>query len=218
MPAHPVKQAAEPEPALSDTAYALLGLLSLRPWTTYELAQQMQRSLRWVFSRAERGVYTETKRLAKRGLADASEAFTGKRRSTTYTITPAGERALAAWMATPASPTTIESEALVRLFFADRGGRDDLLTTLAAVRADADDAVDELTRMAGETVRGEAPFVERVAWQALGMRFIVDFHQLLADWSAWAASEVERWPSVEGAPKEPGMAVFEELAARRRHA
>jgi DNA-binding PadR family transcriptional regulator len=74
---------------LSPTSFALLGLLSLRPWTTYELAQQLTRSLRWFFPRAERHLYTEVKRLADAGLASAEVGFTGRRRSTTCAITPA---------------------------------------------------------------------------------------------------------------------------------
>ena len=35
---------------LNATAYAILGLLSLRPWTTYELAKQVQRPTRLVLA------------------------------------------------------------------------------------------------------------------------------------------------------------------------
>ena len=32
---------------LSTTSYVILGLLALRPWTTYEIAHQMRRSIRF---------------------------------------------------------------------------------------------------------------------------------------------------------------------------
>jgi hypothetical protein len=38
---------------LTTTSYAILGLLAIRPWSTYELARQMQRDLRFVWPRAE---------------------------------------------------------------------------------------------------------------------------------------------------------------------
>jgi PadR family transcriptional regulator AphA len=41
------------------TSYAVLGLLSVRSWTTYELAKQVQRSLNWFWPRAERKLYDE---------------------------------------------------------------------------------------------------------------------------------------------------------------
>src|SRR3954462_2227390 len=75
---------------LSSTSFALLGLLAVRPWTTYELAHQTKRSLRFFFPRAERHLYAEAKRLADAGLARSEHAFTGKRRSTRYSITAEG--------------------------------------------------------------------------------------------------------------------------------
>ncbi len=58
---------AGPRP-LTSTSYAILGLLSLRPWTTYELAQQMQRALGQFWPRAESKLYEEPKKLVEHGL------------------------------------------------------------------------------------------------------------------------------------------------------
>ena len=58
--------------ALTSTSYAILGLLSLRPWTTYELAQQMQRALGQFWPRAESKLYEEPKKLVDHGLATAT--------------------------------------------------------------------------------------------------------------------------------------------------
>jgi len=77
----------------------MLGLLSLRSWTTYELAQQMRRSLHYYWPRAESKIYEEPKKLATAGLATSQASFTGKRRSTVYEITDAGRDELRAWMA-----------------------------------------------------------------------------------------------------------------------
>ena len=77
------------------TSYAVLGLLSVRSWTTYELAKQVQRSLNWFWPRAERKLYDEPKQLAAHGYAVATEHFTGKRRSREYAITDEGRAALA---------------------------------------------------------------------------------------------------------------------------
>ena len=42
---------------LTTTSYAILGLLAIKPWTTYELAQQMDRSLRRIWPRAKSKLY-----------------------------------------------------------------------------------------------------------------------------------------------------------------
>src|SRR5689334_22534988 len=95
------------------TSYAVLGLLSVRPWTTYELAKQVQRSLNWFWPRAERKLYDEPKRLVDQGLATAKRERTGQRPRTLYDITAAGRAALAAWLSEPPAPRGGEFEGMV---------------------------------------------------------------------------------------------------------
>lgn len=196
----------------SATSYALLGLLSLRPWTTYELAQQARRSLRWFFPRAERHLYSEAKRLAETGLAAAEVGYRGRRRTTTYTITPAGRRALRRWLAEPPAPTVLESEALLHAFFADAGSRDDLVASLEVTRAQAAEALDQLGAMACQTLAGEADFLERVPVNALSLRLGLDFYRTVESWASWAAEEVAGWHDAHGSGWEGARAVFEDAA------
>ena len=73
-----------PDTKPTHTSYAVLGLLAVRSWTTYELARQSERSLRWFFPRAERAVYQEAKRLVALGWARANKTSTGRRTSTRW--------------------------------------------------------------------------------------------------------------------------------------
>ena len=77
-------------PDLTTTSYAILGLLSLRSWSTYELAEQMQRALGLFWPRAESGIYREPKKLEAHGLARSTTEFVGQRPRTRYTITAKG--------------------------------------------------------------------------------------------------------------------------------
>ena len=83
---------------LTTTSYAILGLLGVRPWTTYELAQQMKRAVGQFWPRAESNLYAEPKKLVALGLATASQEKVGNRPRTLYTITPEGRQALAEWI------------------------------------------------------------------------------------------------------------------------
>ena len=76
-------------PDLTTTSYAILGLLTIKPWPTYELAQ-MQRD-RFVWPRAESNLYAEPKKLIAHGFASAHPEPRGKRRRTVYSITPGGQ-------------------------------------------------------------------------------------------------------------------------------
>src|SRR6516164_8330245 len=102
---------------LSTTSYAVLGLLALRDWTTYELAKQMQRTVDYVWPSGERTLYDEPKRLVEAGYARARKDSVGKRPRTTYTITPGGRRALKRWLSTEAAPMTMEFEGMLRVLF-----------------------------------------------------------------------------------------------------
>ena len=120
-------------PALTSTSYAVLALLALQPWTTYQLARQMERSLGWIWPRAISRLYEEPKKLVAAGLAASRPGATGRRRSTVYTITQEGRQALAAWLAEPGSGPVLECEALVKIAYAYEGSRDGLLANLAAL-------------------------------------------------------------------------------------
>ena len=75
---------------LTTTSYAILGMLAIRPWSTYALTQQMQRSLHHLWPRAESNLYAEAKRLVEAGMATADVEKTGRRARPVYTISPAG--------------------------------------------------------------------------------------------------------------------------------
>ena len=115
---------------LTSTSYALLGLLAVKPWTTYELAQQMDRTVHRFWPRAKSKLYEEPKKLVARGLARATDDAVGKRNRTIYSITPKGRRALAAWLAEPGEGPVLEFEQLMKVFFADHGTTDDLRRAL----------------------------------------------------------------------------------------
>ena len=180
---------------LTTTSYALLGLLAVRPWTTYELAKQAQRSLNWFWPRAERKLYDEPKHLVAAGLATASTTRTGKRASTVYEITPAGRSALAAWLGEPPTPPALEFEAMVKVFFADSGTLEQLRATLDQVETSALERLATLRSMIDETREGPYEFAGRVSINALALRFQLDHIALQARWAAWARGEVASWRS-----------------------
>ena len=131
---------------LTTTSYAILGLLAIKPWTTYELAQQMQRALGQFWPRAESKLYEEPKKLVAHGLARASSEMVGKRPRTVYSITPKGRRALEAWVPTPGAGPVLEFEQLIKVFFAEHGTKADLLDTIAGTRAWSDQRFAESDR------------------------------------------------------------------------
>lgn len=181
-------------PALTTTSYAILGLLAVRSWTTHELVQQVDRSLRRIWPRAQSKLYEEPKKLVAHGLARASDDPVGRRRRTRYTITAKGRRALAAWLSEPGEGPILEFEQLLKISFADSGTKADLLANLEATRAWVLDENEENLATARAYLEGRGAFPQRAALNQLGGRFLTDFYLTVARWTEWACRIVEDWP------------------------
>jgi PadR family transcriptional regulator, regulatory protein AphA len=201
---------------LTTTSYAILGLLAVRPWSTYELTRQMDRSLGRIWPRAQSKLYEEPKKLVELGLAEASTEQVGRRPRTVYAITERGSAALAAWVREPGSGPVIEFEQLLKLFFAEHGSRDDALATLARAREWARERNEDNVSAAREYQAGEGEFQHRAAQNLLVGAFLVEFYRMVADWADWAAEQVERWPDDPSRAANPDPEVFEAVGRRAR--
>jgi PadR family transcriptional regulator AphA len=180
--------------ALTTTSYAILGLLAVKPWSTYELTKQMDRSLGRVWPRAQSKLYEEPKKLVEHGLARARTELVGKRPRTTYAITAAGRRALAGWLREPGAGPVLEFEGLLKLFLAENGSKDDALATLAAAREWAVERNAANLAVGRAYLSGTGPFPERAAITQLVGGFLTDLYAMVAEWADWATALVDAWP------------------------
>ena len=181
-------------PPMTTTSYAILGLLAVKPWTTYELAQQMRRALGQFWPRAESKLYEEPKKLVTHGLARATKQTTGKRPRTVYSITAKGRRALAEWMPQPSGGPVLEVEALVKIFYAEHGTKQDILATLAGLRSWSDERHRDSAGISRAYLDGEGAFPERLPWLVLCGEFLEQFNIMVERWTAWATDIVTTWP------------------------
>ena len=192
---------------LTTTSYAILGLLAVKPWTTHELVQQVDRSLRRIWPRAQSKLYEEPKKLVAHGLARATDDSVGRRRRTRYTITGKGRRALTAWVREPGKGPVLEFEQLLKIHFADSGTKADVLANLAATRAWVLEQNQENLATGRAYLEGRGAFPERAALNLLGGRFLTDFYLTVARWVDWASEIVEGWPDdVRNAPHDRAAA------------
>jgi PadR family transcriptional regulator, regulatory protein AphA len=181
-------------PAMTTTSYAILGLLAVKPWTTHELVQQVDRSLRRIWPRAQSKLYEEPKKLVAYGFARATDDSVGRRRRTRYTITAKGRRALAAWLEKPGDGPILEFEQLLKISFADSGSKADIVANLEATRAWVLEQNEENLATARAYLEGRSAFPQRAALNQLGGRFLTDFYVMVARWVAWASVTVDGWP------------------------
>jgi PadR family transcriptional regulator, regulatory protein AphA len=198
---------------LTSTSYAILGLLAIRPWSTYELTQQMHRSLRRFWPRAQSKLYEEPKKLAELGLATAELELVGRRQRTRYAATPQGRQELARWLGQSAAAPVLESEPLLKVFFAEHGTKADLLATVEGLRSWAEDTLRLDAQIAESYVTGAGPFPERTAQLVLVGRYVSDFAEMTRRWAEWAGEEVASWPEdISAAP--PSLDTLSEITGR----
>ncbi len=182
--------------SLSTTSYATLGLLAVRPWSAYELAGQLRRSLARFWPRATSKLYEEPHKLVEHEYATRHDEQAGRRTRSVFTITDRGRTALQEWLATPADPVvTVEAEPLLRVFLAEFGTREDLLRAIDdvehwAVQRLADDAV-----IARAYLDGDGPFPSRLAHLTLVGAFSSDLALAARDWARRTRRVVRTWPA-----------------------
>jgi len=181
-------------PKLTTTSYVILGHLALRDWSSYELAQQMKRSTRHYWPRAESKIYEEPKKLAAHGFAAAKREYTGQRARTVYAITDSGRAALEEWLETPGRAPVVEFDGVVKVLFAEQGTKEQLLATLQAIRAEAESTREEHVALAKELVETGGPFPERLHVNELVFSFMWEQTETVIRWAKWAEDEVAGWP------------------------
>jgi DNA-binding PadR family transcriptional regulator len=190
-------------------AYVLLGLLAVRSWTGYELSQQVSRSLSHVWPASAAHVYREQQRLVRLGWATVTAEAAGPERTRNrYTITRAGRRALREWLDTEPAPTSLESEGMLRAWFADSGTTAQLVAALEKTATDARASVDRVVEVFSVSLAGQGAFESRAHLNAIVGEFVADVFALVADRCAQLAEEVGRWPDTTA----PG---FDEVARAR---
>ena len=107
-------------PVLPVTTYAVLGQLAGGPSSGYEIKARLEAGAAQFWHASYSQIYAELRRLAELGLAGEEHVLQDARpNKRVYTITPAGRRALRAWLEEPWGLATLRDESLVKLTLAD---------------------------------------------------------------------------------------------------
>ncbi len=197
---------------LTTTSYAVLAQVALHPWSTYELAQQRVRYFRYVWPRAESAIYREVTRLSSMGLITGRKEYVGKRARTVYSITDQGLAALRQWLDTPVSPFAMDFEAMIRLFVAPLGTKEQINSTLTQVQNDAQ----EMLRFGGavkqEFLEGIAVTQDQVYIRALAVDFFISLLHTVDAWAERTLREIESWDDLTPDGKnERGLEIIRQL-------
>lgn len=179
---------------LTTTSFVLLGLLGVRDWTAYELAQQMDRTVRFFWPRAQRKIYEQAKLLVEHGMATGRREPIGRRHRVVYSITARGRDALQGWLAAPSEPPEIEFEALAKAFFGEQGDKGSLLASIRSVGRVHPALLEHVRAVDATTPPGARSFPGRQHVNALTFVLLWSMTDAMRRWSEWAEAWVSGWP------------------------
>jgi DNA-binding PadR family transcriptional regulator len=203
-----------PRGRLTTTSYAVLAQLAVRPWSTYELARQRIRYFRYVWPRAESAIYREVKRLAAMGLIASKREHVGRRPRTVYSITEEGREVLRGWLETPVSPFAMDFEAMIRLFIAPLGTKQQIVATLKQVRSDCQEMLRFGGQVKQEFLDGTAALQDQAYIRALAVDFFVSLLTTVEGWTERTLAEIEGWNDLSPDGKnERALEMFANLPA-----
>lgn len=99
------------------TQYAVLGALSLKPMSGYEIKKLMAESTNYFWTESNGQLYPTLAALTKAKLVTVKNQVTGTKTRKIYTLTKAGEKKLKEWLVKDANSYQRRDELLLKLFY-----------------------------------------------------------------------------------------------------
>ena len=164
----------------------ILGLLSLKPRSGYDIKTVVDRSTRFFWAASYGQIYPELRRLEDEGLIRGEDAANGARGRRVYELTEAGRESLHAWLLGTTTTVELRDESLLRLFFADDLPREQALALLEGRRRGHEAYLETLNAIAALPGGKDPDFVDLV------LQWGIDFNQWGANWCQQQLERLQR--------------------------
>jgi len=117
------------------TWFAILGLLSWKPMSGYDIKKLVEMSLSHFWSESYGNLFPTLNALVEAGFATKKvDPASGARHRQVYTVTARGRRAYEQWLREPADPVQMRNELQLKFFLTSRGSIDDSIRLLEEYR------------------------------------------------------------------------------------
>jgi DNA-binding PadR family transcriptional regulator len=127
--------------------FVVLGTLSFRPLTGYEIKQIIDNSTRFFWAASYGQIYPELRRLEAQGLVEGEPDPQGGRQRNRYRLTAAGRERLHEWLRADDAGYELRDEGLLKLFFARDLDDDGQLAVLRSLVADREAVLEQLREL-----------------------------------------------------------------------
>ena len=113
------------------TKYAILGLLTIKPMSGYEIKKMIKNSLAYFWSESNGQLYPALNRLMKDGCISLLEnSSASKKMTNSYAITDSGRQELQKWMRLEEEKSVRRDENLLKLFFGSNISKEETIRRL----------------------------------------------------------------------------------------
>ncbi|GFH38388.1 PadR family transcriptional regulator [Streptomyces pacificus] len=165
--------------------HALLGLLSERPASGYDLLKRFDTSLANVWPATQSQIYTELTRLAGAGLITV--AAEGPRGRKEYALTDAGMSELRHWLTETKPQLSTRSDVLLRVFFLGVLEPGQARTYLTELTTLSEEGHRELRRLTDAIDWGDDALS---LYGRIALEYGLRFNAMRREWAEWAAEQI----------------------------
>ena len=180
---------------LSATGKVILGMLSARPRSGYEIKQLVDSSARFFWAASYGQIYPELKKLEKAGLIAGGDSSQGARQRTTFKLTAAGRNAAREWIAEPPEVLETRDEGLLKLFFAgsiEPGRAAEIARERAAISRAKAAELRAIWKAVDQEGRIDDPPSEPDIGSLTVLRYGIDMSEAAAEWFERAAEDLKK--------------------------
>ncbi|MFJ8210154.1 PadR family transcriptional regulator [Streptomyces sp. NPDC096033] len=165
--------------------HALLGLLSERPASGYDLLKRFETSLANVWPATQSQMYGELTKLAAAGLISVSAE--GPRGRKEYTLTDEGLAELRHWLTETKPQRNTRSDILLRVFFLGVLSPEEASAYLTGLMELSDHEYEDLRALEQSIDWGEDTLSVH---GRIALEYGLRFNAMRRDWARWAAAQL----------------------------
>ncbi len=153
---------------------ALLGLISIKPASGYDLKQTIERSIHFIWNATAPQIYSTLRKLRDDGLISTEDLpQKGKPDKQVHSITQDGRDALEAFVSEPIQSSVTRDEVLLRIFFGNLCGFDDMRRELQSYLERVREERNYLETVEARVCAHPGPNLEARKFQLLSLRIKV---------------------------------------------
>ncbi len=179
---------------INTTQYALLGMLSFKPMSGYDIKKFTDRSISFFWSENYGHIYPVLRKLEKTGLATKKiEHGKGSPDKKIYSITEDGRRALKEWLYAPVQKEIFRLEILLKLFFGYWTETDNMIEKVLHHKESAENTLRELLEIEDhingephEFLKGKPPYMK------LCLNYGKLFYEMVIRWCDETLNNLEK--------------------------